>query len=54
MTITDDFSRFTTLYLLGNKSEAFGKFKKLVEMTNTAFGRVPKKVRFDGGGECRV
>lgn len=51
LTLIDDCSRFTAIYLLKNKSEAFGKFKHFVEMVKTFFGKKPKFLRTDRGGE---
>jgi transposase InsO family protein len=51
LTLIDDCSRFTTIYLLKNKSEAFEKFKHFVEMVKTFFGKKPKVLRTDRGGE---
>lgn len=51
MTITDDFSRFTVTYLLRHKSEAANTIKEYVKWVKNLFGRKPRVVRSDGGGE---
>lgn len=51
MTMIDDYSRYTVVYLLAKKSEAQGKIKEYVRFVETLFGRKPKIVRSDGGGE---
>lgn len=51
MTIIDDFSRYTFVCMLKEKSEVAGKIKEFVEFAKTQFGRKPKKVRSDQGGE---
>lgn len=51
LTFIDDFSRFTTIYLLKEKSEAFQKFKEFHELVQNQFGRKIKMIRTDRGGE---
>lgn len=51
MTLIDDFSRFTTVYLLKTKDEAAGKIKEFVRRCENLFGRKPVTIRSDGGGE---
>lgn len=51
MTITDDYSRFTVTYLLKHKNEAAGNIKDYVRWVSNIFGRKPRVVRSDGGGE---
>lgn len=51
LTFIDDFSRFTIIYLLKNKFEVFSKFKEYVELCITMFGRKPRVLRSDRGGE---
>jgi len=48
ITFIDDYSRFTYVYLLRTKDEAFGKFKKIVENQKE---RQIKVLRSDRGGE---
>lgn len=51
LTFIDDFSRYTTIYLLKEKSEVEAKMKEFVAMVKTKFGHKPKTVRSDRGGE---
>lgn len=51
MTLIDDFSRFTRIYLLQRKSEAAEKIKSFVAEMVTQFGKKPKVIRSDRGGE---
>lgn len=51
LTFIDDFSRYTTIYLLNNKSEAFEKFKEFKELVQTKFQKKIKRIRTDRGGE---
>lgn len=51
LTFIDDFSRFTTVYLLREKSEVFGKFQDFAAMGRNMFGRNIKCIRSDRGGE---
>ncbi|HEY0222472.1 MAG TPA: DDE-type integrase/transposase/recombinase, partial [Lactovum miscens] len=51
VTFTDDFSRFTMIYLMKNKSEVTSKLKQYVALTNNKFGRKIKTLRSDNGGE---
>lgn len=51
LTFIDDFSRFSTTYLLKEKSEVFGKFKEFFEWTKNQFGKQIKAMRHDNGGE---
>lgn len=51
MTIIDDYSRFCVLYLLKRKSEVAEKIVEYVALVKTLFGRKPKAVRSDQGGE---
>lgn len=51
MTIIDDYSRFSTVYLLENKSEAARCMKQYINYVSTKFGRKPKIVRSDNGKE---
>ena len=51
ITFIDDFSKYTNVYLLKNKSDAFEKFKEfLLEMENQ-FGKKIKRIRSDRGRE---
>lgn len=51
MTMVDDFSRYCVVYLLRNKSETADKIIEYTRMIQTQFGRLPKILRTDGGGE---
>src|SRR6218665_3535525 len=51
MTMIDDSSRYTEVYLLGKKSEVPEKIKEYVRHVQTKFGKTPKKIRSDRGGE---
>ena len=51
VTFIDDYSRYTVLYLIRNKSEVKVKFREFVENVKTKFGAKPKKLRSDNGGE---
>lgn len=51
LTFIDDFSRYTTIYLLKEKSEVRDKLKEFVAMMKTKFGHKPKVFRSDRGGE---
>jgi len=47
----DDYSRFTYIYLLRTKDEAFGKFKEFKKMVENQKKRQIKVLRSDRGGE---
>lgn len=51
LTFIDDYSRYTTIYLLRQKSEACERFKEFVELVKNQFGRKIKMLRTDRGGE---
>ena len=51
ITFIDDFSRYTTTYVISNKGEALQKLKEFVATTSNMFGRKPKILRSDNGGE---
>lgn len=51
LTFIDDFSRFTMIYLLREKSEVKEKFKEYVAMVKNKFSCKPKILRSDRGGE---
>lgn len=51
MTMIDDFSRFTIVYLLKRKSEAEEKIKEYINLVQNQIGRKPKIIRADGGGK---
>lgn len=51
LTLIDDYSRYTTIYLLNRKSEVTERVKSFVQEVKTEFGRVPKIFRSDRGTE---
>lgn len=51
MTMIDDHSRYTVVYFLKEKSEVIEKIREYVRFTETQFGRKPKVIRSDRGGE---
>lgn len=53
LTLIDDYSRYTTLYFLSKKSETVDAIRDFVASMKTQFGRPPKVIRSDQGGEYR-
>lgn len=51
LNLVDDFSRFTVTYLLKHKWEAAESIKAYVQWVENNFGRKPRIIRSDGGGE---
>ena len=51
MTMIDDYSRYTKVFLLNQKSEVMAKIKEYVSYVKTQFGKTLKKIRSDNGGE---
>ena len=51
MTLIDDYSRYTTVYLLTSKDEAGPQIKRFIQMMKTQFGKIPKCIRSDRGKE---
>ena len=51
ITFIDDFSKYTTLYLLKNKNDAFEKFQDFFKKVENQFGRKIKRIRSDKGRE---
>jgi len=51
ITFIDDYSRFTYVYLLRTKDEAFGKFKEFKKMVENQKKRQIKVLRSDRGWE---
>ena len=51
VTFVDDYSKYTVVYLLREKSEVYTKFIEYLEMVKTIFGKRPKVIRSDRGGE---
>lgn len=51
MTMMDDYSRYTRIYLLQKKSEAAEKIKSFVAEMKNKFGKCVNTIRSDRGGE---
>ena len=51
ITFIDDFSKYTTIYLLKNKSDAFENFQDFLKEVESQFGRKIKRIRSDRGCE---
>ena len=51
LTFIDDYSRYTWVYFLKNKSEAFGKFREFKAMVEKQNGKYMTILRSNGGGE---
>jgi hypothetical protein len=51
MTMIADHSKYTEVYLLANKSEVPDKIQEYVKHVQTKFGKTPKRIRSDRGGE---
>lgn len=51
ITFTDDFSCYTTIYLISTKEKAVQKLKEFIAMTLNKFGKKPQVFRTDNGGE---
>ena len=51
ITFIDDFSKYTYVYLLKNKSDAFEKFKEFVLEIENQFGKKIKRYRSERGQE---
>lgn len=51
LTFIDDFSRYTTVYLLSEKSQALNAFQHFYKSTALRFGTKIKRIRSDRGGE---
>lgn len=51
LTIIDDYSRYSTIYFLQQKSQAFSKIKEFIAMVENQFNKRLKTFRSDGGGE---
>lgn len=51
ITIIDDYSRFTIIKLLAQKSEVESTIRQFIEFTKTKFAKKPKIMRSDRGGE---
>ena len=51
MTMIDDHSKYTVVYLLKHKSEVSSKIQEYVKYVQTKFRDTPKIIRSDRGGE---
>jgi len=51
--IVDDFTRYTWIFFLSNKSDAFATFKTFVKRIHSEFETTIKKVRSDNGSEFK-
>ena len=51
ITFIDDFSKYTTISLLKNKSDAFKKFQDFLKEVENQFGKKIKRIRSDRGRE---
>ena len=51
ITFIDDFSKYTIVYLLKNKSDAFENFQIFLKEVENQFGRKIKRIRSDRGRE---
>lgn len=51
LTMIDDHSRYTMVYFFKEKSEVEGRIREYVRFVETQFGRKPKAIRSDRGGE---
>ena len=51
ITFINDFSKYTTVYLLKNKSDTFEKFQDFLKEVENQFGRKIKRIRSDRGRE---
>lgn len=51
LTLIDDFSKFTTIHFLREKSETAEKIKEFVAFVKNKFNKKPKVIRSDRGGE---
>ena len=51
LTFIDDFSRFTFVYLIKEKSEVIDKFKDFLHFVKNQYGKSIKVLRSDNGGE---
>ena len=51
LTFVDDYSRYTTVYLLSHKSEALASFDKYLKIRSNKFGKTVNVLKTDRGGE---
>ena len=51
ITFIDDFSKYSTIYLLKNESDAVEKFQNFLKEVENQFNRKIKRIRSDRGRE---
>lgn len=51
VTFIDDYSRYSWVYFMKEKSETFGIFKSFKEEVEQELGRIIRHLRIDAGGE---
>lgn len=51
LTMIDDYSRYTVIYLMANKSEVPDKIQEYIQSMKTKYNIVPKAIRSDKGRE---
>lgn len=51
LTMIDDYSRYTVIYLMTNKAEVLDKIQEYIQSVKTKFNTVPKVIRSDKGKE---
>jgi len=51
LTMIDDYSRYTMVYLIGHKSEVPDKIREYIKAVKTRFKAVPKVIHSDRGKE---
>lgn len=51
LTLVEDFSRMTWIYLLNNKGQVYSVLKQYILMIKTQFGSIMKQIRTDNGTE---
>jgi hypothetical protein len=51
--IVNDFTRYTWVTFLGDKSDVFDTFKKFIKRVQNEFETIIKKVRSDNGSEFK-
>ena len=53
VSFVDDHSRYCTIYFLKKKSEVADRIEEFCNYVRTQFGRYPKRIRSDRGGQSR-
>lgn len=51
LTMIDDYSRYTEVYFLRNKSEAVEHIRRYIRYVKNKFGKAPNVIRSDNGRE---